>query len=789
MAPPTLSLTVGQSGQLAATVSGSTATVSWATSASAVATVDQTGLVTAVTPGTATITASLANQPNVSATSTVTVTAPPVTIGLAGVTQNGAAVTLTNVQNTVSFDVDLTVPAGFNGAAQVLLGGKVAGQLPIVNGSPVGIGLAPGQSGANLTRQSIAVATTPVIVVGSDVIEQFPNGSIQSLLQVINNTQTVVASQNGPLLGLNNQTKAVVLRGLHVGPTAVRDGRTYGSSLDLQIGSANYGRGDINRISGAELSRVEVLSGQAGTAIFGADAVSGVVNFILNQSVAPSAGGLFGIGEGRFGLTKANATTSEGTFPVDLLNNDQLAGLNLPKAFWDLDLKPPVIPQVTFETGSSTAWLNRNQLLADRVGSLGVTWTGSNPTVTDEGVGGVTCSFRYGINPSNFVTTPITKGGDLSPETATPNLYFRLYCRDGLTRVQTLETFRPVTNGLNTSSQLIGLDFTAPTLVFQDNRGPELGLRSLSINPAPSSAFLFAGNDSRSGLAVSEQYQYLLLHGFGGATDQQKCFAGTYSQGTCTGLPLNTDRFLTPGLLAGEFEFKVGAYDRARNFSGYQSRVIIEDRIAPAASDLSLDATLTAGTNFTIGWKLTDNLEVAGTAYGLKYSGVGRLPIFSYQTQGVPLDGQWKLSASVQYTSKFPASMEQLVPNGSFYMPSGVERKVSEVFYGGVDNGMNGGWMAQNIAPRTTSNFTSFRVGATGLDRIEFRQSLAKVCYNPFGAQGNCQGVPESMTINLDAYYPTAGVSRITEMYLAKASTFSGLPTGLLFDQPMTVSR
>ena len=133
--------------------------------------------------------------------------------------------------------------------------------------------------------------------------------------------------------------------------------------------------------------------------------------------------------------------------------------------------------------------------------------------------------------------------------------------------------------------------------------------------------------------------------------------------------------------------------------------------------------------------------------------------------------------------------MEQLVPNGSFYMPSGVERKVSDLFYGGVDHGLNGGWMMQNIAPRTTSNFTSFRVGATGLDRIEFVQPLAKVCYNPFGAQGNCQGVPESMMINIDAYYPTGGVSRITEMYLAKGSVFSGLSTGLLFDQPMTATR
>ncbi len=499
--PPTLNLTVGQTGQLAASVTGSTASVSWATSAAAVATVDQTGLVTAVTPGTATITASLANQPNVSATAAVTATAPPVTIGLAGVTQNGTPVTLTSVQKTVSFDIDLSVPAGFNGAAQVLLGGQVAGQLPIVNGSPVGIGLAPGRSETGLGRHSIQVPTTPISIVGSDLIERFPNGSVQSVLQVITSQQAVVASQNGPTLGLNNQTQLVLINGSYVGPTGVRGIRTYGSSLDLRLGSANYGRGDITRISSAEISRIEVLNGQAGTTIFGADAIAGVVNIILNENTAPSAGGLFRIGEGRFGLTKASATTSEGTFLVDILNNDPLAGLNLPRAYWDLDLLPPLIPQVTFETGSSTAWLNQNQLLADRVRGLGVTWTGSAPTVTDEGVGGVDCSFRYGINTSNFLTNPITKGGDIGSETASPNLYFRLYCKDALNR----EAFRQVTNGLNTSYQQVGLDFTLPVLGFQDNRGLELGIQDRSINPSATTPFLFSGTDARSGHPATDR--------------------------------------------------------------------------------------------------------------------------------------------------------------------------------------------------------------------------------------------------------------------------------------------
>ncbi len=74
LTPNTLALSAGQTQQLTATVSGNANTaVTWETSASAVADVSTTGLVRALTPGNATITARSVADPSKTATSAVTV--------------------------------------------------------------------------------------------------------------------------------------------------------------------------------------------------------------------------------------------------------------------------------------------------------------------------------------------------------------------------------------------------------------------------------------------------------------------------------------------------------------------------------------------------------------------------------------------------------------------------------------------------------------------------------------------------------------------------------------------
>lgn len=94
--PPTLALLVDQSGQLTADVEATgdaDESVTWTTSAPAVATVSNTGVVTAVGAGTATITATSVFNPAVSDSATVTVTVP-VTPGVLSVSVSPESVTM-----------------------------------------------------------------------------------------------------------------------------------------------------------------------------------------------------------------------------------------------------------------------------------------------------------------------------------------------------------------------------------------------------------------------------------------------------------------------------------------------------------------------------------------------------------------------------------------------------------------------------------------------------------------------------------------------------------------------
>lgn len=73
VAPATLSLTPGQTAQLTLTTSRAIGPYTWTSNQDGVATVSNTGLVSAVGTGTATITVTAAGDPTVSARSTVSV--------------------------------------------------------------------------------------------------------------------------------------------------------------------------------------------------------------------------------------------------------------------------------------------------------------------------------------------------------------------------------------------------------------------------------------------------------------------------------------------------------------------------------------------------------------------------------------------------------------------------------------------------------------------------------------------------------------------------------------------
>jgi trimeric autotransporter adhesin len=127
LTPTSATLNIGGTQQFTATTrdaSGNIVTgrsVTWSSSNGAVATISGSGLVTAVAAGTTTITATSEGR---TASATVTVNAANPTITLRNVTQGGTNVNFSNVSGTIVATYDVSLPAGHQASAIVVLLGE-----------------------------------------------------------------------------------------------------------------------------------------------------------------------------------------------------------------------------------------------------------------------------------------------------------------------------------------------------------------------------------------------------------------------------------------------------------------------------------------------------------------------------------------------------------------------------------------------------------------------------------------------------------------------------------------
>ena len=116
--------------------------------------------------------------------------------------------------------------------------------------------------------------TSPVLVLGSKDIKIDGVRNVESLL---NNLPQVFAAQSGNVVNGASGTATVNLRGLGDNRTLVLV-----NGHRMPQGSPGTSAADLNQIPAPLIKRVEVLTGGAG-AVYGADAVAGVVNFIMND--------------------------------------------------------------------------------------------------------------------------------------------------------------------------------------------------------------------------------------------------------------------------------------------------------------------------------------------------------------------------------------------------------------------------------------------------------------------------------------------------------------------------
>jgi iron complex outermembrane recepter protein len=128
-------------------------------------------------------------------------------------------------------------------------------------------------TGTRITSANLE-STSPITTVDAQAIKAEGLRNIESLL---NNLPQVFADQGGSVSNGATGTATVNLRGL--GPTrtlVLVNGRR------LPAGSPRQYAADLNQIPAPLIKRIEVLTGGGG-AVYGSDAVAGVVNFIMND--------------------------------------------------------------------------------------------------------------------------------------------------------------------------------------------------------------------------------------------------------------------------------------------------------------------------------------------------------------------------------------------------------------------------------------------------------------------------------------------------------------------------
>jgi outer membrane receptor protein involved in Fe transport len=134
-------------------------------------------------------------------------------------------------------------------------------------------------TGSRLAQSPNDVSISPVTSITALDIQQTGLVRTEDLLD---NLPQVIASQSGGNSISANGTATVSLRGLGVSRTLVLvNGTRLAPGASLSADPSNTAAADINQIPADLIERVDILTGGA-SAVYGADAVAGVVNFVLN---------------------------------------------------------------------------------------------------------------------------------------------------------------------------------------------------------------------------------------------------------------------------------------------------------------------------------------------------------------------------------------------------------------------------------------------------------------------------------------------------------------------------
>ncbi|MEQ9569005.1 MAG: Ig-like domain-containing protein [Longimicrobiales bacterium] len=787
LSPTSLTLFVGDTEALAASVSGAGgATVNWTSSATGVAMVSTSGVVTAVGLGTATITATVAGE---GASATAAVTVQPSSVAVAPATAeigvdetvqltatitggSGLSVSWSSADETVatvdgdglvtgvaSGTVDVTAAVDGQPGVEAVAAITVTAPPSVSNvefrdaqGQPLDLGDIGDLLVIGFDLEAEVGETVQVDVVAGDVVLASEAVTIQAALGVPEgmaairgSIRTEIAAPT-PVVSFSGDQIEELVKGprdlavLLNGAPGVTTQATFNPSAHLFV---RVVRADpvvlVNgrRVTNADMEvtaqlayadqiqRIEIVT-EGAAAVYGSDASAGVVNFILKADDRS--------GSGPTVFTSITGFDSQnGTHDVRLGTSALVRGGSVEEVY-DFDREDPSYDGV-FE--ASPPWYVGSNTALDQDLSLRAGW---NATKWSDYSGIATHRFDVAAEatPNDWSYTGVSTGVDL---TGLDGLPFRI-------RTRAVDPFgqfatRTLVDAGNGQPFMAYADLTPPTIQVAPG-----GIQPNALGIGTTATFRLESSDppgvdgpAFSGVDVGSAW---------GRIRYDTPTGSTWLLGDGSGLVQAPDVFaagssfgidaLGPGVVRGEFSIADGAGNRS-SFAIDASH----NPNPPRVEGLSVSGTYDPTFSLSLAATYRDDADVlfgAGfTRYDGAAGGIGPLYLLpGFQQTGDPVDDQFNMDGTLNVQIDGFPHVIQLTETSFPQAPNGQRFPASTVGIGAFNSGGNFGWAEESVDGRFTLVDRVF--GTTGDDHYEGLPGPG-VLYNGLGSTG-CGTLPQS---------------------------------------------
>lgn len=696
--------------------------VTFESSDSSVASVDEEGVVSAEAAGIAIITARSVEDESASAQSEITVTDDPmdqVTVSFGSITDptTGASIDLDDVMGRMDVNLNVDVPSGFTGHVNLYLADEK------VSGQTIGQFFEDAEEAAAASEAQVTytINTAAYDEVGTP---RFLNGVRELRAEVVSSSGKSWEATE-PSVVLNN-TDAVHAEFQVDGASAMDP-----SGILWRAGDAEA-RAFPVMYSGEEVASLQI--GLCGAATMSREAVEedGVFRAVFSAESEPTDAddpGVEGV-EGELELCNITTVTAAGEVGPSAIAND-VSEQRIDNA------APEFTETYTLDLGSQY-WINGEFAFDEE----------SFPAWTDEGVGGVTCTTFAGPVEDDDSWNVVVIGDDL-PNSETNNAYWaRVTCADRLGN----SASQYLVDGLD-EDRPFGVDKTPPLLAINE----DISVEAEAINPVGSIYYegVDEGPGGPSGLG-EDFFRHLVLIDQPGISEEDRCpfqwdsaeeeCAYTASGDASDGGEWEIEADATLGV-EGYFTFKAYVQDRARNDSEIVTRTVLHDQTAPTLGNITVPA-LEAGESASFSINAEDNIDLHRATYWVEY-GTAQLALSGGDVvEGEPFSGD--LTESATFTQEWSRVIGSVESVNASHEPNSVFVTADEIVVRVHDAAGN---PAQNAASLTgnIAGIDQTSMGASSMDddqvyRFELMEIEDDVCVDEQG----CEEVEDNILITLE---------------------------------------